>query len=131
MATVSEVIQTHLKLRDYIDERQKALDEEMKPLKHKLQVMENWLHAELDREGLQNFSVKDVGVAFKKKASTCTVGDWDATLTFILDGEHYDMLNHAVNKTAVEEWIETNKAPPPGVNYSAFMKLHVQRARAT
>lgn len=129
MATAEEVISAHIKLRDFIDETEKAQAAEVAPLKAKLKVMEDWLLAKLDADGLQNISVKGVGVAFKKKASSVTVGDWDATLTWIKQNEAWDYLPRSVVKTAVEAYIKQHQEPPPGVNYSAIFKLHVNRAR--
>jgi hypothetical protein len=130
MATAEQVITTYLNTRDYVDQAQKDLDQKLAPYKERLAEMERWLFAKLDSEGLQNFSAKGVGVAFKKKAVTVTVADWGATLPFIQSNGLWDMLNRAVNKTAVEAYVEEHKVVPPGVNYSAILKLHVQRARA-
>ena len=40
-----------------------------------------------------------------------------------------DLLNKALNKTAVKEYIEVNKEPPPGVKYDSYRDLQWRRGK--
>jgi hypothetical protein len=131
MTTVNEVIPMYIKLRDRIEEIEKRHKDELAPLEKGLKTLDAWLLQELDRNGVNNMAVKDVGTVLKVKQHKVSVSDWDATWQWITVNERYDLLNHAVNKTGVVAWVEETGAPPPGVNYSAEYVAQVRRARGT
>jgi hypothetical protein len=58
------------------------------------------------------------------------VENWDAVLDFIKDTGSFDMLNKAVNKTAVHGYIEQNKTVPPGVNYGTRVDVNIRKPAA-
>lgn len=131
MPTVNEVVPAYIKLRDQI----KAIEEQHKaqlaPLKQHLQVMDTWLLGELARAGIDNMAVRGVGTVIKKVQHRVSVGDWSLTWPWLSENERFDLLNQAVNKTGVVEYVHQYGVPPPGVNYSAEFTVEVQRARGT
>jgi hypothetical protein len=120
MAQMSEVVQTAMRLREQIKADEAAFETQLAPKKAMLAKLTAAVHEYLNEQGLQNLKVAGVGTAFKKKTTSCTVADWDVVWADITAREAWDMLNHAVNKTAVEAYVEEHGAPPPGVNYTAM-----------
>jgi hypothetical protein len=131
MATMAEVVPLYVRLRDRIKELEAEHKKELTPLKEKKDELDAWLLAELDRQKLQSVNVAGCGTVFKKKVVKVAVGDWDTAWNWMRENQRFDMLNHAVNKTAVVAYVEEHQAPPPGVSYSAMFDVEVNRARGT
>lgn len=131
MATISEVVPLYIKLRDKIEQVEKEQKETLKPLKAKLEMLDGWLLGELTRRGEQSVHIKDIGTVFVKRQSSCSVADWDATFAWLSANNRWDMLNHAVNKTVVAAYVETEKEAPPGVKFDTFLGVQVNRERGT
>lgn len=131
MAEIAEVVPAFVKLRDHVEKMDREHKERMKPLREKLEFMENWLLGELTRAGVDSVAIRGSGTVFKKKESSCSVADWATVFPWIQEHQRWDMLNHAVNKTAVAAYVEENEAPPPGVNYTTTWTVQVNRARGT
>lgn len=54
---------------------------------------------------------------------------WASILAHIRKYGNWNLLNKAVNKTAVKEYVEVNKVPPPGIKYDAFRDLQWRRGK--
>jgi hypothetical protein len=119
MATISETLEIAMKLRAQIEVDEAQFEAQLAPKKAMLKKLTAHIHEYLNEQGLQNLKVAGVGTAFKKITTSCTVADWDVVWADITTREAWDMLNHAVNKTAVAAYVEEHGAPPPGVNYTA------------
>jgi hypothetical protein len=48
--------------------------------------------------------------------------------TYVVSQGDFDMVDKKANPTAVAEYIEKNKSPPPGVNFSVMETIGVRRA---
>jgi hypothetical protein len=126
---IKEVVTAYMKLRAQKDALETQIESKVKEIKGKMDKMEAWLKVQMDAEGLT--SVKsDAGTAFLTTTDYATVESWDATLQFIREHDAFDLLNKAVNKTAVRAYIEQNKAVPPGVNYGTRLEVSVRKPRA-
>jgi hypothetical protein len=68
------------------------------------------------------------GTAYKQKQTSATVADWDATFGFIQKNSAWHMLEHRVNKTAVQEYITANKDLPPGINWTERTVVNVRKS---
>ena len=49
-------------------------------------------------------------------------------MDFVIANAAWDLLDRKANVTAVEEFIKSKAAPPPGVNYSSTFVAGVRRA---
>jgi hypothetical protein len=126
---IKEVVTAYMKLRAQKDALETQIESKVKEIKGKMDKMEAWLKVQMDAQGLT--SVKsDAGTAFLTTTDYATVESWDATLQFIREHDAFDLLNKAVNKTAVRAYIEQNKAVPPGVNYGTRLEVSVRKPRA-
>lgn len=132
MADMAHTVELYIRLRDEIEKRDKAHKESLKPLKDKLEQLGSALLGELDKSGGDNFSAKGIGTVYKRRVVSATMEDWQKYLPWVVEGERWEFLNAACNKTAVEEYQAANGgALPPGVKYSASFDIGVRRATGT
>ena len=106
------------------------MEERLAPLKEFQRNREEWLRHELVMGGMKNASTK-YGTAYIATKESVTMGDWDAFLSWVQEGERYEYLTHAVNKSAVLEDMgaERGNPPPPGVNYTAVQIVQVRKGK--
>lgn len=112
---IDAVVAAYIKLRRGKEEIKARHKEELAPINDQMQKLENWLHRELLAQGVDSFKTK-MGTAFVQKNTSVTVAEWDVTLPFIQEHELWDMLEARVSKSAVQDYIESTKEVPPGVN---------------
>jgi hypothetical protein len=77
--------------------------------------------------GIDNVSAREVGTAYKSTRSSATVADWDTLLDHVRDNDAWEILEHRVNKTAVEQFKAVNDDLPPGVNWSETQVVNFRR----
>ena len=103
---------------------------ELEPLLEIVSLCEAFIKDELIKGNQQSFKSAGTGhQAYFTTKDSVKVSDWDAALAYIKENSAYHLLNQAVNKTATKEFIEANKAPPPGVEYSSFKDLAWRRGK--
>lgn len=127
--TADAVIEAYVNTRNEIEQKKKALDTELEPLKALQEKREQWLLNEIQKTGLKNLPTKH-GTAYVTRQESLTCGDWDAFLDYIKQEEKWELLEHRVAKTAALEIMgeERENPPPPGVNYTAFNKIGVRKS---
>ena len=126
---VNEVMEAALQVRDLLEAEERRFKEKTDPLKEALWKAEVWLLQYLNDQGLQNVAVKGLGTAFKRKVTSVSCADWSAACAWMSANNRFDMLNHSVNKTVVQAHVDDTGQPPPGVNYTADVKVSINRAR--
>ena len=125
--TFESVISAYRKTRD---EEIPALNDKVSLLKEVQQKREDWLAAQLTKQGVDNVKIKGVGMALFSTKDSCTVAD----RTSLMDWVQQDVENRlsflaaSVVKDQVRTYIDENQVPPPGVNYQTFKKLEVRKA---
>ena len=125
--TFESVITAYRKTRD---EEIPALNDKVSLLKEVQQKREDWLAAQLTKQGVDNVKIKGVGMALFSTKDSCTVAD----RTSLMDWVQQDVENRlsflaaSVVKDQVRTYIDENQVPPPGVNYQTFKKLEVRKA---
>jgi hypothetical protein len=124
--TVDQAIAAYMKLRTKKTEVEAQIKEEVAQLEASMEKIEKWIKTQADALGVTSFKTPH-GTAFLTTKDYANVENWDAVLGFIKDTGAYDMLNKAVNKTAVRGYIEQNKAVPPGVNYGTKVDVSVRK----
>ena len=124
--TVDAVIDTYIKLRSQKEVVEADVKQQVAGIKEKMLKLEAWIQAKADETGVKSFKT-DHGTAFMSTSDFASVGNWDAVLEFIQKNEAYDLLNKAVNKKAVREYLDANGAVPPGVNFGTKIGVSVRR----
>jgi hypothetical protein len=127
--TVDQAIAAYMKLRGKKAEVEARIKDEVAQLEASMDKIEKWIKTQADTMGVTSFKTPH-GTAFLTTKDYANVENWDATLAFIKENDAYDMLNKAVNKTAVRGYIEQYKAVPPGVNYGTKIEVSVRKPTA-
>lgn len=125
--TVEEVIEQYLNIRGELETLKKEYEAKKALCEQRQQIMEAWLSKKLDADGLDSFKT-GCGTAFFKTANFCNVADWDLAREFIVSQQAWHLLNKAVSKTAVTEYVNENGTPPPGINFVTKREVSVRRA---
>lgn len=121
------VISAVLAMRDRIDALKTAHKEALAPLNTQLEKLEAYLQLQLTTLGTTSFAAKGTGTAYLQNVVSVTVEDWDATLQWIKDGNLWEFLERRVSKTVVQEYMESTKEVPPGVNVRQETEVRVRR----
>jgi hypothetical protein len=127
--TVDQAVAAYMTLRAKKAEVEARIKDEVTQLETKMDKIEAWIKTQADAMGVTSFKTKH-GTAFLTTKDYANVENWDATLNFIKETGAYDMLNKAVNKTAVRGYIEQTKTVPPGVNYGTKIEVSVRKPTA-
>lgn len=123
-----KAITAYLRIRDAIEEIQRTANEEIAPLKKKMGEVELYVDTELKHQGLDNASIRGVGKAFYKEASSVKSQDWESFLGWVKDHDEWSMLEKRAAKNAVLEYMNTSDGYlPPGLALERFNKLHITR----
>lgn len=126
--TLDTVMERHFALTDemaIIAARHKA---ELAPLAEELNLVDTYLKSQMTAGGMQQCKTA-AGMAFFVTKDSVSMKDWDAFTAYIKANDAWHLLNHAAAKNACKEYIETNNAPPPGVEYSAYKDLSWRRGK--
>lgn len=123
---ISELIDQYITLRDAVDEETNKLKSRLKTATEVMTCIEACLLEKMEVAGVESSSSK-AGTVFFTTSTRCGVGDWDELLPFIIDG-NAQLLNKAVNKTAVKEYMDEHEgALPPGVNWAEEKALQIRK----
>ena len=96
---------------------------ELEPLLEEQKLCELFIKDSMNTAGEQQIKMADGSMAYFISKDSVKVEDFDATIAFIQEHGSWHLLNHAVNKTAVKEYIDQHNMPPPGVVYSSYRDL--------
>lgn len=124
-----ELTAKYIKLRDFKDKVDAEYKERLSKVKTLLEQLEGEMLTFLNQSG-QDSAKTPEGTFFKKTTTSARVADWDVTIAFILENDMLNMLEHRVNKTAVEEYISAHGTVPPGVDLSRKVEVGVHRPKA-
>ncbi len=129
--TIDAVMSQRFELAEQIAIIQGRQKNELAPLMETLNLAEQYIKEQMLAGNMQSFKSAGTGhQAYFTTKDSVKVGDWDQTLAYIKENQAYHLLNQAVNKTSVKEFIEANKTPPPGVEYSSFRDLAWRRGKS-
>jgi hypothetical protein len=67
------------------------------------------------------------GTVYKTVKKSASISDMSAFWAYIEANGDFDMVDKKANPTAVEEFIEQNGVPPPGVNWTMMEVVGVRR----
>lgn len=123
--TFEERVAQYRQLRDVIREKEKALEEELAPMKKVLEQLGNVLLQMLNKSGQEAARTK-AGTAYITEKVSATIEDADAFRRHVIGGEAWDLIDWRVNKTAAKDFVNENNQAPPGVNYSTIRVVGVR-----
>jgi hypothetical protein len=124
---VVDLIELYIGLRDAVEEEQRKFKERIAKAVAHMEMAEQVINEKMLEIGTDSAS-SSTGTAFRTTTTRCGVKDWDALLGFIKESEGWEFLNHAVNKSAVDEYMKENGGHlPPGVKWDAIQVLQIRK----
>lgn len=124
-----ELVQLYIALRDDIAAAKASYESAIADRKAKQDKIEGILLHRFDESGDEAVNTK-FGTAYKTTKKYASVADWDSLLNYIRGNEAWELLNRAVNKTVVEQFVAANDELPPGVNWRQEVTLGFRRPKA-
>jgi hypothetical protein len=124
---VDKRVEQFVKLRDKIKEIKERHKSELKEYTETLEQLSSALLDHLNKQGADNVGTSH-GTVYKTSKKSASIADMSAFWTYVVSQGDFDMVDKKANPTAVAEYIEKNKSPPPGVNFSVMETIGVRRA---
>lgn len=123
---VTEYVQT----RDEVKRQEEAFKEKVKPLRERMEKLNNALLQGLHEVGTNSVNT-DAGTAYIKSKVNVSLADPGAFMQFVKDTSAFELLDRKANSTAVQAYLSEHGSLPPGVNYSVFQDVGVRRGKST
>lgn len=127
MVQDSAVLAKYMELRLQKEQIEADAKSQLKPILENMGKIEAYLKQIMDERGITQIKSSKHGTAFLTTSDYASVENWDSVLEFITTNGHYEMLQKAVTKTAVREYIQTNKAIPPGISYGTKIEVNIRK----
>lgn len=126
-ANIEQVIAKYIELRDAVEREAALLKDKTKPMLAAMTTIETFLMKLSNDTGQTQFGTA-AGTAFVTTKTGCNVTNWDETVAFIKGNDAFFLLNKAVNKTAVSEYMDAHQgALPPGVKWEVMKAIQIRR----
>lgn len=125
--TLEGMLTGYIALRDRKEEIVKQQRAVVKEYDDAMGQIEDYLMGLLRGQRLQSLASK-TGVAFIRRTRSATVGDKSVFREFVIENGNFDLVDFRANVEAVEGFVQENNGhTPPGVNFSVFEKVSVNR----
>lgn len=124
---INGLVAKYVELRDGIERIDKKAKEDKAPLAKAMEAIESGLMKLMQDQGVKQLKT-EAGTAFITQASHCGVENFDAVLADMKARDDFSLLNKAVSKNAVKEYIDKFERPPPGVKWTVMNEVQVRRS---
>jgi len=124
---VDVLVNQFVATRDRIAKEDEAHKIRMSKARGLLQALNDHLTTRLRAVGGDSVKTPN-GTAYLTTKKTATIADPAAFRAYVLENERYDLVDWKANAPAVNDHIDTETVPPPGVNYSTRVTVGVRRA---
>ena len=125
--SIDQRVEQYVILRDKIRELEKAHEEAIKPYKEALDGLNSLLLQHLQTMGVESARTT-AGTVYRTDRSSASIADVTAFWDHVMASQDFDLIDKRANKTAVSDYVKTNGAAPPGVNYSVTHIVGVRRS---
>lgn len=125
--SMDDLVNQFVRLRDKLKEADAQHKERTKPARDYLDALSGKLLDRLNTMGGE--SVKTAhGTAYRTTRRSATIADGDAFRQFVISSDSFDLVDWRANAGAVDDFIQSEGTPPPGVNFSTAFTVGVRRA---
>lgn len=124
---VEELVAQFVKLRDSLKAADDAHKEKTREAREYKEQLEAKLLARLNEIG-GNAVKTDHGTVYRTSRKSASIADGDAFRKFVQSNKLFDLVDWRANAPAIEDYIQENSAPPPGVNFSMTYTVGVRRS---
>ena len=121
---LTETIEAWRSLRDDVKEREKAFEESLAEDKTTVKELEGMVLAKLHERRLTSAKIDGKGIAYTSKRTSAKVESPEEFFGFVLETGRTELLEARASKKAVEEYIEAEKVPPPGIRVEVAERLN-------
>ncbi len=122
-----ELIQRYIAMRDYVEKRTAAFEEELQPYKKGMQAIEGAVHQQILDLGGESIKT-EFGTAYLSETMSVKVASREEFMRFVFEDQREEFLTAAVSKEAVKDWINKYEVPPPGINITKIQKTNFRRS---
>ena len=127
--TVETALVDFIALRDKRSELKKQFEEADKVLKLTQDKIEAWVLNYANETGMDSFSIKGVGTAYRRTRLKPQIVDFDRFMDFVSENRAYDAVQKRVNTSFVEAFMEEhNGTAPDGVNAIREYEIVIRRS---
>jgi hypothetical protein len=112
---LTETIEAWRSLREDVREREKVFEGSLAEDKTTVKELEGMVLAKLHELKLTSVKIEGKGTAYTSKHTSAKVESPDDFFNFVFVSGRTELLEARASKKAVEEYIEAEKVPPPGV----------------
>jgi len=123
---INAIVKKYIELRDAAERITKEAKTKVAELEAAQDTLASVLMKLAQEQGVTSFKT-DAGTAFIATKTHAGVADWNRVVEYIKANDAFNLLNKAVNKTAVQEYIQKHETPPPGVNWTTMQEIQVRR----
>ncbi len=120
-----KLVKTFLTIRNRLKAETDAFDEKMKPAKDLRDIVNAALHKKLLDLGANSVKT-DEGTPYLSTTMSAKVSDWETFHAFVEETQEPDFLKRDCVPSKVQEWVDKNGQPPPGIEISYITKCNVK-----
>lgn len=124
---IGDLIQMYVQERDELTVKRrefKVFEAQKKDLLSRISMA---MRDKADQLGVDSFK-SEFGTAYRRVTKKYRVGNWPATLDFIIEHKFWQMLEKRVAKRATEEIHDEMGVVPPGIDFDVEVEFAVRRA---
>lgn len=123
---MDELIAQYVKVRDKLADADKAHDEKTKVARDYLKLLNAKLLEKLNEVGGESVKT-EAGTAYRTTRKSATIADGSVFRAFVVENALFDIVDWKANANAVDDYVKSEGALPPGVNYSVAYTVGVRR----
>lgn len=129
---IADLIETSLKLREYIETEQQRLTDYLKQYNEQREAISAELNRRMLEQKVNSFKAEGIGTAYTSERTTFRIGEKETFLDFVLEAwdERGAMLQiGAPQVDAVRTYMDANHGQlPPTVTSQVVRQIHVKRS---
>jgi hypothetical protein len=126
-ANIEELVRQYVLLRDKVREAEDAHKAKLKDAKEHLEKLNNTLLERLNQLGGESVKTAS-GTVYRTTKRSASIKDGAIFRQFVIDNALYELVDWRANANAVDDFIQDQKAPPPGVDFSTTYTVGVRRS---
>lgn len=126
MATIEEAVSGYRTLRERKTEITARHTEELKPIREKMDLIEAWLHKQLNDLKVESFKTAE-GTAYTTRTTSVKITDWSTALQSIVEQDLFHMLEKKLSSKQLELFLNEEGHNLPGTELSFNTNVRVRK----
>jgi len=125
---IADVIAKRIEIRDEIKRMKEVHANELRPAYEAADQIDQYILDLFRREGVKNFSIDGVGLAYRYISHTVKMSDRAIFRDWVIADELWDEADIKPNKKRAVEFLDKHKRPMPGVVVDGRFTVGYRRA---